>query len=258
MIKKLCITVLISALMINLSVLAKESKNMTRQEIADKNLEILFNITTKNNNGPDKDFMDILQKYIFGEVFTVGDFPQLKAHINGALNAGNTPIEIRETIYQCAPFIGFPKTLNAISVFNEVIKERGLEKELKSTKTTNENNRYKKGFEIQNPMYGDEIVQNMKGLPDDMGADVARYLTEVCFGDFYTRDGLDLKTRELMTISILTTTGNTGVLKSHIKGNLKAGNSIETITAAIIQVMPYVGFPNTFAALKTVKDVMSE
>ena len=67
MIKKLCITVLISALMINLSALAKESKNMTRQEIADKNLETLFNITTKNNNGPDKDFMDILQKYIFAK-----------------------------------------------------------------------------------------------------------------------------------------------------------------------------------------------
>ena len=107
-------------------------------------------------------------------------------------------------------------------------------------------------------MYGDEIVQNMKGLPDDMGSNVARYLTEVRFGDFYTREGLDLKKRELMTIAILTTTGNTGVLKSHIKGNLKAGNSIETITAAIIQVMPYVGFPNSFAALKTVKDVMSE
>ena len=147
MIKKLYITVLISALMFNLTALAKENEKMTRQEIADKNLEILFNITTKNNNGPDKDFMDILQKYIFGEVFTVGDLDiktrelltvtsltvmqtlsQLKAHINGALNAGNTPIEIRETIYQCAPFIGFPKTLNAISVFNEVIKERGLEK----------------------------------------------------------------------------------------------------------------------------------
>ena len=52
--------------MLNLSVLAKGSKSMTRQEIADKNLETLFNITTKNNNGPDKDFMDILQKYIFG------------------------------------------------------------------------------------------------------------------------------------------------------------------------------------------------
>lgn len=50
MIKKLCITVLISALMINLSAFAKGNKSMTRQEIADKNLETLFNITTKNNN----------------------------------------------------------------------------------------------------------------------------------------------------------------------------------------------------------------
>ncbi len=277
MFKKLCITVLMSALTLNLSAQAKENKNMTREDIADKNLEILFNITTKNNEGADKDFIDILQKYIFGEVFTIGDLdiktrelltvtsltvmqtlPQLKAHINGALNAGNTPIEIRETIYQCAPFIGFPKTLNAISVFNEVIKERGLEKELKSTKTTNENNRFKKGYEIQNPMYGDEIEKNMQGLPNNAGKDVSRFLTEVCFGDFYTREGLDIKTRELMTIAILTTTGNTGVLKSHIKGNLKAGNSIETITAAIIQVMPYIGFPNSFAALKTVKDISGE
>ena len=277
MIKRILVVAITFAIMFNMSAFAKENKKMSRQEIADKNLEILFNITTKNNNGPDKDFMDILQKYIFGEVFTIGDLdiktrelltvtsltvmqtlPQLKAHINGALNAGNSPIEIRETIYQCAPFIGFPKTLNAIAVFNEVIKERGLEKELKDTTTVKESERFKKGFEIQNPMYGDEIVQNMKGLPEDMGADVARFLTEVCFGDFYTREGLDIKTRELMTIAILTTTGNAGVLKSHIKGNLKAGNSIETITAAIIQVMPYVGFPNSFAALKTVKDVINE
>ena len=73
MIKKLCITVLLSALMFNLTALAKENEKIARQEIADENLEILFNITTKNNNGPDKDFMDILQKYILGEVFTIGD-----------------------------------------------------------------------------------------------------------------------------------------------------------------------------------------
>ena len=73
MIKKICIIAVIFILMLNLSALGKESRPMTRQEIADKNLEILFNITTKNNNGLDKDFMDILQKYIFGEVFTIGD-----------------------------------------------------------------------------------------------------------------------------------------------------------------------------------------
>ena len=221
--------------------------------------------------------MDILQKYIFGEVFEVGNLdiktrelltvttlacmqtlPQLKAHINGALNAGNSPIEIREAIYQCAPFIGFPKTLNAIAVFNEVIKERGLEAELKSTATTTEADRFKKGYEIQNPLYGDEIKEAFKNLPDNMGNDVSKFLTEVCFGDYYTRDGLDLKTRELLTIAILTTTKNTDTLKSHIKGNLKAGNNIETITASIIQIMPYIGFPDSFQALKAVQEIMKE
>ncbi len=252
-------------------------KNMTRTDICKKNYKTLFNGEALTPTGDDPEMMAILQKYIFGEVFTVGDLdiktremitvtslavqqtlPQLKAHINGALNAGATPIELREAIYQLAPFIGFPKTLNALGVLNEVLKERGIETPLKSTATVKEEERYEKGFEIQNPLYGDEIKQAMKGLPADMGTDVARFLTEVCFGDFYTRNGLDIKTRELLFISALVTTGNTVTLKSHIKGNLKAGNSKETVTAAIIQCLPYVGFPNTLASLKVLKEVLNQ
>lgn len=249
----------------------------SRVEICKKNYSTLFGGEALTPTGDDPEMMAILQKYIFGEVFTVGELdiktrelitvtslavqqtlPQLKAHANGALNAGATPIELREAIYQLAPFIGFPKTLNALGVLNEVFKERGIATPLKSTATVKEDERYQRGFEIQNPLYGDEIKQSMEGLPDDMGADVARFLTEVCFGDFYTREGLDVKTRELLFISALVTTGNTTTLKSHIKGSIKAGNSAETVTAAIIQCMPYVGFPNTLAALRTLKEVLSE
>lgn len=257
--------------------LNSEDKNMTRTDICKENYRTLFKGEALATTGNDPEMMAILQKYIFGEVFTVGELdiktrelitvtslavqqtlPQLKAHTNGALNAGATPIELREAIYQLAPFIGFPKTLNALGVLNEVFKKRGIETPLKSTATVKEEERYHKGFEIQNPLYGDEIKQSMEGLPDDMGADVARFLTEVCFGDFYTREGLDVKTRELLFISALVTTGNTTTLKSHIKGSLKAGNSEETVTAAIIQCLPYVGFPNTLAALRTLKDVLNE
>ena len=245
-------------------------ENMTRADICKKNYRELFNGEALGNTGSDPEMMAILQKYIFGEIFTVGDLdiktremltvtslavqqtlPQLKAHLNAALNVGATPIELREAIYQCAPFIGFPKTLNALGVLNEVFKERGIETPLKSTATVKENERYKKGLAIQEPLYGNEIYESMQGLPENMGEDVARFLTEVCFGDFYTREGLEPKTRELLIISILVTTGNTSTLKSHIKGNLKAGNSQETITAAIIQCLPYVGFPNTLASLRT-------
>lgn len=249
----------------------KEVKNMTRTEICNKNMKILFN-GSMAESGADVEMMQILQKYIFGEVFTVGELdiktrelitvvslttqqtlPQLKAHINGALNAGNTQLEVREAIYQCAPFIGFPKTLNALGVLNEVFKERNIEPPAAAA-TVSENERYKKGKEIQEKLYGDEIKQAMKGLPDNLGDEAARFLTEVCFGDFYTRQGLDIKTRELLALAILVTKDDERTLRSHIKGSIKAGNTPETVAAAIIQCMPYTGTPNALHALKILKE----
>lgn len=120
-----------------------KDKNKTRTDICKENYKTLFKGEVLSTTGNDPDMMTILQKYIFGEVFTVGELdiktrelitvtsltvqqtlPQLKAHINAALNVGVTPIELRESIYQLAPFIGFPKTLNALDVLNEVFKER--------------------------------------------------------------------------------------------------------------------------------------
>ena len=249
----------------------KKDKNMTRTEICNKNMQELFG-GSMATTGNDVEMMQILQKYIFGEVFTIGNLdnktrelitvvclttmqtlPQLKSHINGALNAGNSPLEVREAIYQCAPFIGFPKTLNALGVLNEVFKERGIQTPLESGVTVSEEDRYQKGKEIQEKLYGNEIKQAMKGLPDNIGDDAARFLTEVCFGDFYTRKGLDIKTREILALAVLVTKDDDITLKSHIKGSLKAGNSPETVAAVILQCMPYTGMPNALHAFNYLK-----
>ena len=135
---------------------------------------------------------------------TMQTLPQLKAHINAALNVGNTPLEIREAIYQCAPFIGFPKTLNAIGVFNEVAKERNIKLPLEKTGTTTDEDRHLKGLEIQQKLYGDEVKKAMAKLPAEYKNVVPDTLTDFCFGDFYTRKGLDAKQRELLSLVILT------------------------------------------------------
>ena len=277
--KKVVTFALIVALMQSntLCAISLERKKMTREQICKDNFEALFNTKWNPNVGDDPEMMSVLQKYIFGEVFTIGKLdnktremltvttltaqqtlPQLKAHINALLNTGATPNEVREVIYQCAPFIGFPKTLNAISVMNEVFVERKIPLPLENASTTNENNRYKEGLKIQKPLYGDEIKNSLEGLPNNVGDKVARLLSEVCFGDFYTRKGLDLKTRELLVLAILITDGSENTLKSHIKGNLKAGNTKEDIVSAIIQCMPYVGFSKTFKALYIFKDAIGE
>lgn len=250
-------------------------ENMSRTEICKQNYRRLFNGEALTDAGNDPEMMKMLQKYIFGEVFAVGSLdiknremltvvslsaqqalPQLKAHANAALNVGVTPIELRETVYLCAPFVGFPKTLNALGVINEVFAERGIKLPLESQGKTAEEERFAAGSAIQQPLYGNEIKEVLAGLPGNMGEDAARFLTEFCFGDIYTRGGLDVKTRELLAIGILVTTGNMQTLQSHIAGSIRAGNSPETVTAAIIQCMPYVGFPNALNALKVLKDTL--
>lgn len=250
-------------------------ENMSRTEICKQNYRRLFNGEALTDAGNDPEMMKMLQKYIFGEVFAVGSLdiktremltvvslsaqqalPQLKAHANAALNVGVTPIELRETVYLCAPFVGFPKTLNALGVINEVFAERGIKLPLESQGKTAEEERFAAGSAIQQPLYGNEIKEALAGLPGNMGEDAARFLTEFCFGDIYTRGGLDVKTRELLAIGILVTTGNMQTLQSHIVGSIRAGNSPETVTAAIIQCMPYVGFPNALNALKVLKDTL--
>ena len=148
----------------------KKDTTMDRIETCKQNYTRLFGGEALTGKGSDPELMDILQKFIFGEVFETGSLdhktremitcvtlasmqtlPQLKSHAAAALNVGVSPIELREAIYQCAPFIGFPKTLNAISTINEVFQEKGIPLPLEAQGTVNEDNRYEKGKEIQYP-----------------------------------------------------------------------------------------------------------
>lgn len=120
-------------------------------------------------------------------------------------------MEIREAVYQCAPFIGFPKTLNAIGAMNEVFTERDISLPLPKQGTlASDEERFEKGLSIQAPVYGDEIKDRYTWLSKPFDQAVPRFLTELCFGDFNTRTGLDGKTRELLTVVLLAAMGGAG------------------------------------------------
>ena len=252
---------------------------MNRKERTEQKVQELFHHPAAGDEGTDGEFMQILQGYIFGDVCftgsldnrlrelvtvtvltTLSTLPQLKAHVQASLNAGCTPVEIREAVYQCAPFIGFPKTLNAISTMNEVFAGNGIELPLPSQKTLtgeSEEDRLQRGLEIQAPLYGTEIADRYTWLPGEFAQAVPRFLTELCFGDFNTRSGLDGKTRELLTVVLLAALGGAELqVKSHVEGALKAGNTKEEVVCALVHAGGYMGIPRLFNALNACRELL--
>lgn len=216
----------------------------TMNEKTDRVYEELFK-AERTASPTDPELLETLQQYIFGEVFFVGNLdnktrelitvsslaalqtlPQLKAHINAALNVGNAPLEVREAIYACAPFIGYPRTLNAVGVFNEVAKTRGIELPLESAAGT-----------------------ERKRLDETASAKDA---AKAFYVDYATRAGLDAKTRELLALVVATALGAKDEAERRIKTNLKIGNGKDVLTAAIVQAMPYIG---ASAAMKTIEEI---
>lgn len=186
----------------------------------------------------------------------LGTTPQLANHARHALEAGVTPIELREAIYLVAPFAGYPKVLNAMEVVNRVFRERGIELPLPDQGTTTAETRHQAGHDIQWKLYEGGIARAMSGLPGEMGQQMADLLTDVCFGDIYTRSGLSLQMHELLTYVVLTVLQASSQLHSHFLGCLKAGNTPETVVAAVINCMPHIGFPATINTLRIIVEVL--
>ena len=238
---------------------------MNRVENCRQKFAELFGGKPTENEGNDPEFMRILQRFIFGEVSYTGPLddsmrelitvtvltvnqtlPQLKAHVGACLNIGVSPEEIREAVYQCAPFIGFPGALNAIAAMDEAFAAAGISLPLANGETVTEEDRYESGLAVQAPIYGTEIA-------------VPRFLTELGFADFMTRRGMDGKTRELLTVVILAAMGGAEVqVRSHVEGALKAGNTKEEVVCALVHAMPYMGIPRLFNALNCSKELLSE
>lgn len=250
---------------------------MSRVELSEQKIKELFGDVNFSSEITDPDLFNILKNFIFGEVYFQGNMTdkqrelinlvvlstnhtlnELRVHVGVALNVGVTPVEIKEAIYQCAPYIGFSKALDALSNANEVFKERNIKLTVVSQKQTTEENRFEKGFEVRTSIFGEGTKKAHETSPENL-KHIQNYLSAMCFGDFYTRSGLDLKTRELLTLCIISALGGCeNQLKSHIKGNLNVGNDKELLINAITQCMPYIGFPRTLNALNCIKEVVPE
>ena len=179
----------------------------------------------------------------------------LAEEVAAALTRGITPEEILEAVYQCAPYSGFPRVADAIEIVRSVFKAKDVKVE-ESRATVNEETRLQAGAEAQGKLFGPAFIEMARAGKDAMPA-INYFLASNCFGDYYTRKGLDLETRELLTMAMLVNLGTEPQLKAHIAANLKI-RSAEYIEQAIYTCLPYCGYPRTLNALRLLKECVAE
>jgi 4-carboxymuconolactone decarboxylase len=195
---------------------------------------------------------------IMGSTIAQGALTEYKMFVNAALNVGVTPVEVKEILYQSIAYVGVAKVIDFIYAANEIMKERGIELPLKGQSTTTPENRHEKGLALMKSTFGEQIAQARVNAPDNQ-KHIQDYLAGNCFGDYYTRTGLDMKTRELLTFSMLISMGGTeSQVKGHIQGNVNVGNNKETLLSITTQLLPYIGYPRTLNAINCINEIIPE
>ena len=178
--------------------------------------------------------------------------------IKAALNVGVTPIEIKEILYQAVPYVGVLKVLDLLEPTNKIFEEKGIKLPLEKQGTTNRENRFDKGLEVQKSIFGDVIDKNYENSPKNQ-VHIQKFLSDNCFGDYYTRNGLDVKTRELITFSILISQGGCEPqVKGHIAGNVNVGNDKQILLNTVTALLPYIGYPRSLNAMACINQVIPE
>ncbi|AFQ11496.1 TPA: carboxymuconolactone decarboxylase family protein [Bacillus pacificus] len=117
------------------------------------------------------------------------------------------------------------------------------------------NERYENGWDTLKNIDGNAGTQVIESL-QDIAPDLGKYIVEFAFGDIYSRGTLDLKQRQLVTISSLTSQGGCEPqLTVHINAALNVGLSTNEIVESIIHCVPYTGFPRALNAIFVAKQV---
>ena len=164
-----------------------------------------------------------------------------------ALDAGVTPVMAKEIVYQAVDYLGMGRVLLFLEITNEVLTERGVTLPLEGQATTTREDRLEKGAQAQADIFGPQMLEAWKA------GHINRWLAANCFGDYYTRTGLTLAQREMITFCFLAAQGGCEPqLTSHAKGNMNLGNDKDVLIRVVSQCLPYIGYPRSLNAIACV------
>ena len=225
----------------------------------------------------DPEFIELFDNFAFDEVVNQDDLDdktrfmailatllgcqgidEFKLMLTAAYNLGVTPVEMKEIVYQATAYLGIGRTFPFIQAVNDFCRDNDITLPLEQTGTTDPTNRIEKGNQAQVDIFGDHMKGFQNSGPEE-SRHINKWLAGNCFGDYYTRKGLDYNQREMITFCFLSAQGGCEPkLISHIEANMRIGNDKAFLIKIISQCLPYIGYPRTLNALRCINDAAAK
>jgi 4-carboxymuconolactone decarboxylase len=248
---------------------------VTISDTARRNHDELFPGHVSTLNITDPELIEVFDNFAFDEVLQYGNLDtrtrlmvqlaaiiashavnEYRAMLGAALTIGVTPVEVKEIVYQAVPYVGLAKVFDFLHATNDVLTARGVDLPLPRQSTTTAQTRADVGLAVQKQIVGADKVDDMYAAASEDVAHIQRYLSANCFGDYVARAGIDLRTRELLTFSMLVALGGADTqVKGHVAGNLNVDNDRATLLSVLTQLLPFIGYPRTLNGLNAVNEI---
>ena len=179
---------------------------------------------------------------------------EYRAILPAALNFGVTPVEIREITYQAVAYLGIGRVFPYLKANNAFFEAKGIALPLESQAAATPAQRLEAGAAAQVEIFGEGMRDFYVSGPEET-RHINRWLTDNCFGDYYTRAGLTARQREMITFCFLAAQGGCEPqLISHAAANIRLGNDQAFLIRVVSQCVPYIGYPRSLNALRCISE----
>jgi 4-carboxymuconolactone decarboxylase len=121
-----------------------------------------------------------------------------------------------------------------------------------------EDGRYDRGLAVRREVLGDEHVDRSLRDATDFSGPAQEFVTEFCWGDVWTRPGLDRRTRSLINLAMLTALNRKHEFKVHVRGAINNGCTTEEIQETLLQTIAYCGAPAGLEAFREAQAVLDQ
>lgn len=189
-----------------------------------------------------------------------GGVDAFRTVVRGALGVGVDAVAVQEAVYQATAYLGIARVRPFLDAKNEVFEACGIELPLEPQATTTPDlaSRHEGGEQAQTACFGEQ----MRGFYDRDNPDyphINRWLVTNCFGDWYTRGGLSIAEREMVTFCFIAAQGGCeSQLRSHTAANVRVGNDRAFLVQVVSNNLPFIGYPRTLNAMAVVDEVTAE